>query len=188
MLTGHPKIERLWSEAGVYDLSGRPDLNLSSKASSMMVHSGGVELWDLFRGQVRSAAAVETESSSGMTDVDSRSGELNTPEKPSGNDVVLSSGEDTELDPECETCPTRMFSYVSNKKGHRTTGSLIGQVLSRAQSLGAFVSVTVNENIMSWYYDPGSGSAVSQMTPREIEKCGTTMSLVSKDRVHFILL
>lgn len=175
MLVGHPHLEHLWSDAGVYDLTGGRNGSDVAHTDGMTTHTGGPELWDLFQGQVY----AESSANPGEDKAEGPEGGMKTPDG-----EAMMSGEETEMDTDCHSCPARMFAYVTNQKGRRTTGTLLARQLRRAQSLGAFTAIRLGGKTLSYYYDPGT--SLTQMTPMEIARVGHVMELVSKGRVHYI--
>lgn len=171
MLVGHPRLESIWADAGVYDLlEWCREVNELAQEKGLTIRTGGPELWDLFQGTVYE----ELSKDSGSTGDGA----------PTTEGENLMSGEETEVDGECHSCPARIFAYVTSRKGHRSTGTLLARQLKRAQSLGAFTSVDLGGKLLSWFYDPGT--SITQMTPMEIARVGHVMELVSKGRVHYI--
>lgn len=184
LLTGHPQLDQLWEAAGIYDVSSHSSEGSHDVDFGLTSHTGDRGLWTLYLNHVMSTMQIEDDDEKlkeGLhVQKDASSTTQGLEEAREGE--IQSEMEETDVT--CETIPTRMFEYVSRKNGGRSSGSALAVQLTRAQNLGAFALVELGESLGPWYYDPGS--ALSQITPEEIEKCGGAMTLVPKGRVHFV--
>ena len=183
MLNGHPRIEVLWRDAAVYDISNTPLGEDSELDLGLTFHRGDLGLWQLFLDQYN--AAPEDRTTDVTTEkVGADSTEPAGVERSTEPDSDIQRDKSKDASVKCECSPARMFSYVSHKVGKRTTGSVLATQLTRAQNMGSFALIQVGDCLGPWYYDPGS--AMTQMTPEEISKCGDSLKLISKGKVHFI--
>ena len=104
MLMGHPELDRLWDQAGIYDVTSNVDHDWSDLAEGITVHTGGIELWDLFRTQTQQSTLHPSEGEEAAD----ATGETNAASAESGTPSDSSTAIAT-----CKSVPTRMFAYVT---------------------------------------------------------------------------
>lgn len=156
LVTSHPDRASLLATMEKYSVLGPDVIPPAWSSCTTEVCSGDVELWE------RHLANYSDSVANAETDVDS--GE-------DGESTVNSSA-------------VRMFAYVTNERGHRTTDSHLARVITTTENCGSFASLKVSGLLQSWYHDPGS--LLTQMTSEEIAKCDPPLQKVSQEQVHFV--